>query len=266
MDVIYTLSDPRDNQVRYVGKTDNPERRLVMHLRDKDICHRTNWLRELTTNGLEPILTIIETVEEGQSWEEREIYWISYYRSIGCKLTNGTDGGDQGPDCTGKNLIKSEQGRKNIIAALVKRNKSPEMREVSRRNGQSGKGRKRPIEAIEQQRQKMIGRKIHTDEFKQALAESNKTREYDAEKMRKNARKLWDDPVKGAEMRARLAERNQSEEFKQVLAERMETRTFAPEVMSRNSRKLWDDPIKGPEARARLIERNKNRKRKNSTE
>ena len=208
MNFIYTLIDPRDNQIRYVGKTDNPERRLASHLIEKYKSHRTNWVQGLIARGLKPIMVIIEEVPEGQSWEDRERYWIAYHRSLGCKLTNMTDGGDQGPDCTGKNLVKSEAARRNIAAMLVKRNKSPEMREISRRNGQKRKGFKESPERIEQKRQWMTGRKHHTEEFKQALAERNKTREYDPNIMKENSRKLWDDPVKGPELRAKLAERN----------------------------------------------------------
>lgn len=209
-DYIYTLSDPRNNKVRYVGKTDNPKRRLAAHIIDKDVCHRTNWIKQLTKNNLEPIMTIIEKVAKNQSWEDRERYWISHYRSIGCNLTNMTDGGDCGPDCTGKNLVKSEQGRNNIIKALVKRNKSQKMREISRRNGKRRKGKKLPTETVEKIRQKAIGRKMHSDEFKEALSNRNKEREYDKETMRQNARKLWDDPIKGPIARAKLIERNKS--------------------------------------------------------
>lgn len=109
MNFIYVLIDPRNNQVRYVGKTDNPERRLAAHLIEKYKSHKTNWIQGLIANGLKPILTIIEEIPEGQSWEDRECYWITYHRSIGCKLTNMTDGGEQGPDCTGRKLPKSEQ-------------------------------------------------------------------------------------------------------------------------------------------------------------
>lgn len=93
---------------------------------------------------------------------------------------------------------------------LTKRNKSPEMREIARRKGKN-KGKKDSPIRIEQKRQWMTGRKHHTEEFKQSLIERNKAKIYDEqarEKMRTNARKLWDDPIKGPELRAKLAQRN----------------------------------------------------------
>lgn len=258
MDFIYALVDPRDNQIRYIGKTDNPERRLAMHMRDKDICHRTNWLKGLIAVGSKPAMTIIEEVAEGQSWEDRERHWIAHYRSLGCKLTNMTDGGEQGPDCTGKKLPKSEQWRKNITAMLTERNKSPKMREISRQSGLKNKGRKKSQETIEKHRQWMTGRKIHTDETKKALAERNKTRDYNPDIMKNNSRELWDDPVKGSEMRAKLIERNKSKEFREIVSKKAKERNTS-EVMRERSKSAWDDPIKGAELRKQIKERNKAR-------
>lgn len=262
-DFIYTLTDPRDGAIRYVGKTDNPERRLAMHLKERYHSHKNHWLQELASEGLKPIMTIIETVSEGQGWEDRERYWIAHFRAIGCPLTNGTDGGDHPPDCTGKHLVKSESGRRNIVAALVKRNKSPEMREASRRSGKRNKGRKMPPETIEKLRQRMTGRKIVWSEpARQALIERNKTRAYDPDKMRNGARRLWDDPVTGQQQRERLAQQNRAfwadpvkgPERRARQAERNDA-----ETMRQRARQLWDDPVKGPEARAKLAERDKAR-------
>lgn len=48
---IYGLLDPRDNRCRYVGKTDDPERRFQEHLGAKDRSRRTCWLHNLTAAG-----------------------------------------------------------------------------------------------------------------------------------------------------------------------------------------------------------------------
>lgn len=208
MDYIYALCDPRDNRVRYIGKTNNLRRRYGQHLIEKTKTHRTRWIQSLIEIGLAPHLIVIEEIEPGQDWEERERLWIAHYRGIGNDLTNGSDGGDCGPNCTGKHLIKSEIGRKNIIAALVKRNKSPKMREVSRKNGLSNKGKRPSPETIEKIRVANTGKKIHSDEFKRKLAERNKTRKYNHESMREKARSLWDDPIKAEKARSKLIERN----------------------------------------------------------
>lgn len=255
MDYIYALCDPRDDRVRYIGKTDNPDRRYKAHLIEKSRTYRTNWIKSLAALGLKPKLKIIEIVsfQSTTEWEARERYWIAYYRNIYSDLTNGSDGGDCGPDCTGKHLIKSEIGRKNIIAALIKRNKSPEMREVSRKNGLSHKGKRVSPETIEKIRIANTGKKMHSEEFKRELAERNKIRKYNSEQMRQNARKLWDDPVKGPEMRRRISERNKTGRWSKG-------KKGDPQKARAASRKLWDDPIKAADARAKLIERNKHNK------
>lgn len=56
--------------------------------------HKTNWIRRLLSLGKKPLMIELETVQPGGDWEERERYWISYYRELGFSLTNATDGGE----------------------------------------------------------------------------------------------------------------------------------------------------------------------------
>ncbi len=94
---IYALCDP-DGTVRYVGKANNPARRLLIHTEPNQLRpdnYRTRWLRGLVAEGLRPTMRILEEVAWAD-WEDAERRWIGLYRQNGC-LTNGTDGGDQGP-------------------------------------------------------------------------------------------------------------------------------------------------------------------------
>lgn len=91
---IYLLLDPRDNSIRYVGATIHPEKRMWEHLHDLRLkCHRTDWIKFLLRNELEPQMWIIEVTDE-KKWEKRERNWIKFYRKVGCDLTNATDGGE----------------------------------------------------------------------------------------------------------------------------------------------------------------------------
>ena len=94
---IYVLIDPRDNNIRYVGKTVNPKKRLENHLvpsRLRTISHKNSWIKDLLKNNLKPKMVLLETIEIGCNWEERELYWISYFKQNSEKdLTNYTDGG-----------------------------------------------------------------------------------------------------------------------------------------------------------------------------
>ena len=84
---IYTLSHPVTNEVRYVGKTINIKRRLKQHLHDKRSSHKASWVKSLKSDGLKPIMTILEICTD--NWQEREIFWISQYDN----LTNIKQGG-----------------------------------------------------------------------------------------------------------------------------------------------------------------------------
>lgn len=89
---IYALIDPRTREVRYIGKSVDPLRRLDCHLDDKDSSLRkSRWLKKL---GERPILKILES-GVGSSWIESERWWIKFYREeVGADLTNLTDGGE----------------------------------------------------------------------------------------------------------------------------------------------------------------------------
>jgi hypothetical protein len=90
---IYTLTDPRTNQVRYVGKSNNPTKRLYCHLGRTEKNHKHSWLVNLNTNGLKPILDIVDEVPITE-WKFWEIYWISQFKTWGFDLTNLTNGGE----------------------------------------------------------------------------------------------------------------------------------------------------------------------------
>lgn len=208
---IYALLDPETNEIRYIGKTDNPSERLKNHLNEQGKWHRINWIKSLKKRGLKPIMQIIEEVVEGTNWEEREKYWIAYYRHIGTNLTNGSDGGDCGPDCTGMHLWKSEETNAKVRAMLIIRNRTPKMRELSRKTGLANRGRKHTLEEIAKMRRASTGRKWRVnDKRRKQLIERNKTQKYNSEIMRENALKLWNDPIKGIELRTKLIERNRT--------------------------------------------------------
>jgi group I intron endonuclease len=90
---IYKLIDPISNDVRYVGKTNNLNRRLSAHIKRSTTnkYHSARWINSLIDKGFKPLISIIEECTE-KNWEEREIYWISYYREK-YDLTNILDGG-----------------------------------------------------------------------------------------------------------------------------------------------------------------------------
>ena len=92
---IYALCDPDTNEVRYVGKADNPTERYKAHLLTvgRPNTHRKAWVQSLIRQGKKPLLKLLEEVT-GDNWRERERWWIAEMRHRGARLTNLTDGGD----------------------------------------------------------------------------------------------------------------------------------------------------------------------------
>jgi len=121
---IYVLKHPVTQQVQYVGKTNNPRIRQKGHrnLRGTTRCDR--WKRELKARGFEPVLEIIEECLPGTNWEERERYWIQYYKNAGCNLMNISSGGCSPPI---PNHI-SENTRKFLRERFLGRPIPPEQR------------------------------------------------------------------------------------------------------------------------------------------
>lgn len=86
---VYTLADPRDASIRYVGISKHVTRRYQEHI----TCSGTNlqkniWVIHLLQENLQPQLTIIETVIGSQAAKEREAYWIEHHLKNGSPLTN----------------------------------------------------------------------------------------------------------------------------------------------------------------------------------
>lgn len=75
---IYALVDPRTNQIRYVGQTQNhPEVRLVGHLlKDDGNKRKRAWIDELRRLGEKPIVVVLEYASSFDEALEVESSWI----------------------------------------------------------------------------------------------------------------------------------------------------------------------------------------------
>lgn len=99
---IYGLIDPRNEEIRYVGKSVNPQSRFLSHCREADNLSFTGpkavWIRELKTEGMTPELVLLQDITdvEGRGWEEIEQYWIDLCNKSGHRLTNTARGGTGG--------------------------------------------------------------------------------------------------------------------------------------------------------------------------
>ena len=84
---IYALTCPDTGEVKYVGKSNNPQIRYNTHIREHDSIHKAKWIESLKKDGKLPGLKILEEVPESE-WAEAEKRWITYYLAMGSELTN----------------------------------------------------------------------------------------------------------------------------------------------------------------------------------
>src|SRR5579864_1213223 len=93
---IYGLIDPITQELRYIGFTVQTLRaRLSKHISDvkKETTHKANWIKSLLNKGLKPEIFLLQETNKNE-WKEDEQWNIAYFKSIGCRLTNHTLGGD----------------------------------------------------------------------------------------------------------------------------------------------------------------------------
>ena len=94
MTFIYALKDPRNNEVRYIGKSNSPTLRLSQHVKDtKANKEKAEWIKELSDDGKLPIIEILEEVDLDK-WQECEKKWISKGFENKWRLTNICMGGN----------------------------------------------------------------------------------------------------------------------------------------------------------------------------
>jgi hypothetical protein len=102
---IYVLIDPRDNQIRYVGKTTQPLKRLKSHIyecKNKKYKHRrAKWVRNLIKENLIPIIKFVKICPLSD-FEKYEAEYIKLYQSD--KLTNSDETGS-GNTCRVKEVL-----------------------------------------------------------------------------------------------------------------------------------------------------------------
>jgi hypothetical protein len=113
--IVYALICPATGEIRYVGKSEKGLRRPMDHFADarRGGKYRVHlWLRKI---GIRPEIVTLASLPSATDLCSAERYWISYFRSIGCPLTNLTDGGE---GVAG--LKRSLAVRRKIVVARAK--------------------------------------------------------------------------------------------------------------------------------------------------
>lgn len=212
---IYALVDPRDNAIRYIGKTVNPVNRLGTHIcfaRKGEHTYRAHWILGLLNNDLRPTLTILESGLTVENVDDRERFWIAKGKDENWPLTNMTDGGDgwmeAGSEAAHKisaankgkakppitdehrqNLSLAHKGKRLTAEQIAKRSETvrskhregykrpPMTAEARQKISEGNRGRVQSPEEIELRAATARG-KQHPEEWRRNISEGLKKRHY----------------------------------------------------------------------------------------
>ena len=171
---IYTMADPRNGEVRYVGVTHIARKRFNRHIAEARRglrTHRHDWIRSLLKCDLIPAYSVIEQ-GLGDRWAEAECRWIEHYRQIGFDLTNLTSGGEGT-----HGYIPGAETREKMAAAKRGRQRTPETKAKIKA---FFTGRKLSVEHVAKVAAARIGKK-HSIEARASMAAAKKGKALSAE-------------------------------------------------------------------------------------
>lgn len=135
MRFIYALKDPNTLEIKYIGQSNDIDRRYRDHIRKslaKTDCeyntYKSRWIRKIINKGYKPLLEIIEECDNLELSNIREKYYIEKLTNEGYKLTNShvldvTECSKQ----TRNKISSSKKGKK--LEEIVGEEKAKELKE-----------------------------------------------------------------------------------------------------------------------------------------
>lgn len=153
--LIYALVDPRNGEIRYIGKSSIGMKRPARHAHPrglKESNYKARWVRQLVAEGLSYHVRVLYQAPVKVGLDEAECFWIRELRERGCRLTNSTSGGDGGTrECsmqTRAKIAKALTGQKHdpdriakMAASKVGKKRPPFSDETRARMSKAAKGR-----------------------------------------------------------------------------------------------------------------------------
>lgn len=169
MRYIYSLKNPENNEIKYIGQTDNIRRRFNDHLRkslnpnDSEYeTYKSRWIRKLLNEGVNPVLDIIEECDTIEISNNREKFWIEKMTEMGVKLTNSyVNDVTEFSEETKKKMSSAKKGKK--LEEIIGKEKAEKLR----------------LDFIERNKKYWTGRE-KTEEQKNKI--SNKLKEFFSDK------------------------------------------------------------------------------------
>jgi group I intron endonuclease len=234
---IYGLYDPRNDELRYVGKSKNPKHRLFEHIntvKNGEISSKAKWLKELIDNGYIPLVKILEKTN-ADNWEEVEKRWIEKCRLEGLNLLNVAEGGSNPPDWLGRKQSIFHI-RKRVEARQAKGNyhhSDETKRKLSEKKKGTQAGPNNPFYG-----------KHHTEETKQKIKTNNswykhtdEIRKKISEGVRRNPPKIIRKPVSD-ETRKKLSKAHKGRKLSPEHVEKLRQANLGKPVSEETKEKL----------------------------
>lgn len=92
---VYALVDSREpEEIRYIGITNDPRRRLKRHGLEDSGLYKVRWIKSVRREGGDVLMRILHSGLRREEAKTLEIAIVSQCRASGARLTNMTDGGD----------------------------------------------------------------------------------------------------------------------------------------------------------------------------
>ena len=117
MGFIYGILNEKTEELRYIGKSKDVDKRFKEHLslakstkRKKSAVHK--WIMSLLNKDINVDYVIIDEAEKEQELNNLEIFYINYYKFLGCRLLNLTDGGEGSLGCKLSEAQKIENSKR----------------------------------------------------------------------------------------------------------------------------------------------------------
>jgi len=124
MYIVYLLHHPESDHM-YIGKSTRGFRRVEEHFHSshlKKYAHllRSKWIVSLQKRGLQAEVVVLEECATPEELDASERFHISYFRFIGFKLLNLTDGGDGvlGHEFTPEAIAKMSESRQRRVQEI----------------------------------------------------------------------------------------------------------------------------------------------------
>lgn len=190
--IVYGLTEPGTECVRYIGKSASglkrpKSHRLASRLAE-DRSHKGNWIRSLLEEGRCYGIVVLESAADGQFLQDLERFWIAQGTGLGWRLTNHTKGGDGT-----LGVVHGPEARAAYSARAKAWQSTAEAREMM---SQVKKDYfKQHPEALKEQSQRIKALYVARPEVREALVQRarNPKPEWNAKK-RAGIQKYWSDP------------------------------------------------------------------------